>query len=533
LVWDRGTLTTPDILILAAGRAERMLGSDKLLQLVDGVPQIRRLALMAFAAGCKVIVALAPENSQRRAALDGLTLTVLSVPASAEGMAASIRAGAGAVASGAAVMILPADMPGLDLADLQSVIAAHLAFPDAICRGAALDVAGHPVVIPADLVSELQGLEGDEGARSLIRRHADRLRLVPLPQDHATLDLDTPQAWAAWTAGRNAMRASEAKMQTKAAFPPPSDGEHPTMRDPLTALAQGPDDAVLAVITDVIGPSYRRPGTMMALFADGSSAGSLTNGCIEGDLALHAAKSLETGKVTHLHYGAGSPFFDIRLPCGGGLNIALFPRPARAALNEIAALRAQRRFFSVQFDPAGQLTLQESRPTGWHGADFVINRQPEICFSIFGDGPEAVMFTRLVHAAGYPHKLLTPSNETAEAARLSGCVAELGRLAAPGVAPKFDARTAVIAFFHDHDQEIPILQAALKSEVFYVGAQGSRRVAEVRLDRLRALGLTQAMLDRLYSPIGLIPSARDARLLAVSVLAEIIALAEGIGASVE
>ena len=60
---------------------------------------------------------------------------------------------------------------------------------------------------------------------------------------------------------------------------------HPTLRDPLQAALQRPETAVLAVITDVFGASYRLPGTMMTLFADGDFAGGLTNGCIEGDLA--------------------------------------------------------------------------------------------------------------------------------------------------------------------------------------------------------------------------------------------------------
>jgi hypothetical protein len=60
-------------------------------------------------------------------------------------------------------MILPADMPELDLADLQSMVSNHLEFPDAILRGASFGVPGHPVLIAPDLVSALQGLEGDEG----------------------------------------------------------------------------------------------------------------------------------------------------------------------------------------------------------------------------------------------------------------------------------------------------------------------------------------------------------------------------------
>ena len=524
-VRDDGPSGAPTTIVLADGGTAHLPGSDGLLQPVGCVPGIRSLVQTALRTGCRVIVALLPGDPRSVAALDDLPATILTVPGPGVDMVTILSTCAGAVEPGSAAMILPADMPELDLADLQSLISAHRAFPDAIFRGSALDVPGHPILIPHDLLADLQGLAGDEGVRGLIGRHAERLRLVPLPGRHAIPDRDASEIWPAGTT----TTGTDPERWTKAPPGPVGDAEHPTMRDPLMSAAQRPDDAVLAVITDVIGPSYRRPGTMMALFADGSAAGSLTNGCIEGDLMLHAARSLETGQVAHLHYGSGSPYFDIRLPCGGGLNIALFPRPDRAVLEKVATLRAQRRFFSLQFDAAGRPGLQKPMPTGWYDQCFAINLLPDIFFSIYGDGPEAVMFTRLVHAAGYPHRLLTPSLETMEAARLSGCVAEYAAVDAPdapGARPGYDARTAVLTFFHDHDREIPILRTALESDAFYVGAQGSRRVAEARLRQLQTFGLATSRFEKLHSPIGLIPSARDVRLLAVSVLAEVIDLAD-------
>ena len=70
-------------------------------------------------------------------------------------------------------------------------------------RGSAEDgTPGHPVIFPGWARGELRVLTGDQGARDLIRRHADRLRLTVLPGTHATTDLDTPEAWAAWRASR-------------------------------------------------------------------------------------------------------------------------------------------------------------------------------------------------------------------------------------------------------------------------------------------------------------------------------------------
>lgn len=192
------------ILILAAGRSARMRGVDKLLQQVDGVAQLRRIALAALATGRPVLVALAPEQTARRAAIHDLPMGVVAVADADEGMAASIRAGVRALPQGGPVMIVPADMPALGEADLRALIEAHEAQPRLILRGASQGYPGHPVIFPQDLVGALHALSGDAGARGLIARLAHRVQLVPLPEQNATLDLDTPEEWAEWLRNREA-----------------------------------------------------------------------------------------------------------------------------------------------------------------------------------------------------------------------------------------------------------------------------------------------------------------------------------------
>ena len=98
-------------------------------------------------------------------------------------------------------MILPADMPELETSDLAAVIADFAVAPDAIHRGADADgTPGHPVIIPQRLFPALEGLRGDEGARSVLKR--EDVRLTALPGRRALTDLDTPEDWAAWRAGR-------------------------------------------------------------------------------------------------------------------------------------------------------------------------------------------------------------------------------------------------------------------------------------------------------------------------------------------
>ena len=186
-------MTNLTILIPAAGSASRMLGADKLMELVDDQPLLRRQALIAMPLA-PVIVTLRPSDP-RRTMLVGLSLIVLEVPDAATGLSASLRAAAETTAT--ALMILPADMPELTEADLATVIAAFQQAPDTIHRGASSSgTPGHPVILPASYLPEIAKLSGDEGARSILARHV--ANLVPLPAAHATTDLDTPEDWARW-----------------------------------------------------------------------------------------------------------------------------------------------------------------------------------------------------------------------------------------------------------------------------------------------------------------------------------------------
>ena len=191
------------ILLLAAGSSSRMRGGDKLLEPVDGRPLLRRIVAAALATGLPVHVALPPDRPDRRAALQGLAIGVVTVPDPAAGMAESLKAGLATLPRDAGVMLLLADLPEITQTDLIALRDAWRAEPEAILRGAAEDgTPGHPVCFPPDLRDDLMTLQGDEGARSVLVRHRARLRLIPLPGRHATTDLDTPEDWAAWRVAR-------------------------------------------------------------------------------------------------------------------------------------------------------------------------------------------------------------------------------------------------------------------------------------------------------------------------------------------
>jgi xanthine dehydrogenase accessory factor len=298
------------------------------------------------------------------------------------------------------------------------------------------------------------------------------------------------------------------------------------VKDPIDALLGHDGAGVLAVITGVEGPSYRPVGAMMALFADGERTGTLSSGCIEADLAIHAEQALSEGRPISVRYGQGSPFMDIQLPCGGGLDILLVPRPDAGVLGQILDLRARREPLTLAIETeTGAITLEPDGTSGWDGNIFRLRETPAIRFLVFGKGPEAATFASLVQGAGYPNLLLSPDPETLEEGANAGCeTRSVSRALYPDDLAA-DPWTAIILFFHDHEWEPPILADALKTPAFYVGSQGSRRARDARVMELQAMGVAGADLDRLRGPVGLIPSARDAGTLAVSVLAEILQVA--------
>lgn len=195
-------MSDPVILLLAAGRATRMRGADKMQEPVPGPfgdqPLLTAMARRCLRAGPTRVV-LGPGQAARRALLEGLEVEVLEAPEGA-GMAASIVAGVAGLDT--SVLVVLADMPDVTAADLHLLIALSGQAPDAILRAAAEDgTPGHPVLFPADLLPELAALTGDTGAREVLKRHEDRVHLVPLEGARALMDLDTPEDWDAWRSG--------------------------------------------------------------------------------------------------------------------------------------------------------------------------------------------------------------------------------------------------------------------------------------------------------------------------------------------
>ncbi|HLJ82129.1 MAG TPA: nucleotidyltransferase family protein [Ktedonobacterales bacterium] len=187
-------------IVLAAGRSSRM-GAHKLLLPLGGRPLVGYAVRAALASRAHpVFVVLGHEAGQVRAALPAGAFQIIENPRYAEGMATSLRAGIAAVpveATGAIVLL--ADQPLLRSEHVNRLLAEAKAAPEAIVAASYDGQRGNPVYFPRALFGELLVVEGDEGGRSVIARHPERLQLVALELE-AALDVDRPGEYEAMVA---------------------------------------------------------------------------------------------------------------------------------------------------------------------------------------------------------------------------------------------------------------------------------------------------------------------------------------------
>ncbi|MTH64087.1 XdhC family protein [Paracoccus shanxieyensis] len=299
------------------------------------------------------------------------------------------------------------------------------------------------------------------------------------------------------------------------------DGDPATL-DPWRAALACDGDLVFAVLVATHGPAYRNPGATMVIDPQGRYAGAITSGCIESDIVLRAAQVRADGQSLHLRYGAGSPYMDLRLPCGGAIEVLLFRSRDRQTLRALQTAREARQPVALRIHRHGDLALSDWQPSAFGQTQIVLGFRPEISFAIFGTGAEATVFARLVNGMGYAHTLFSHDQRAVQAAQRHGSAAQLLSRPVDYRLAQADRDTAVVLMYHDHDYEPEIIRSALATPAFYIGAQGSRATQAARLARLSAQGVPDDQLARIRGPIGLIPSSRDPKSLAISVLAEVL-----------
>lgn len=268
----------------------------------------------------------------------------------------------------------------------------------------------------------------------------------------------------------------------------------------------------------------RSPGTIMGVAEDGSFAGSLSGGCIENAVVAEALEVLSAGTPHVVRYGADSPYLDIRLPCGGGLDLHFQPLGTSAlAAQCLGSIRA-RAPFAIAIGPEGAAHVE-----GWYPPAFdrqagtlTFGHWPLPLLQIIGHGAGVEALASLGRSFGCAIRVVTPDQRSIAALAEQGIEAALIERTSQTQLILGDAWTANVFLFHDHDWEIELIAAALTRPHFYIGAMGGRRAHEFRTQALRARGVSDAAIAEIRAPIGLFHSSRDPQTLALSTLAEVI-----------
>jgi len=183
--------------LLLCGGSSKRFGSDKLLAVIPGEeaggPIGARAALNLLEGAGNALAVIPPGATRLRAALEGAGCEVLESDRTALGMGASLAAAVAATDRADGWIVALGDMPLVAPATIRAV-------RDALCAGALLaapvsargGVRGHPVGFSSALRAELLALCGDLGARGVLDRHRDALRVLPTDDPGILVDLDTP-----------------------------------------------------------------------------------------------------------------------------------------------------------------------------------------------------------------------------------------------------------------------------------------------------------------------------------------------------
>ncbi len=331
------------------------------------------------------------------------------------------------------------------------------------------------------------------------------------------------------------------------------------MRDILDQIAKwwdADETFGLATVVRTFSSAPREPGAALAVSPEGEVVGSVSGGCVEGAVYELAAEVIASGRPVLQRYGVSDDTaFSVGLTCGGIIDIFVEPiskerypdfgDTARAvwagepvAVATVIELGSGDRLDQATDDDARGMLAQGLTGVRHYGADgerrmdelsvFVQSFAPPPRMLVFGAIDFAAAVARIGKFLGYRVTVCDARPVFATTARFPDAdevVTDWPHRYLSGITT--DERTVICVLTHDPKFDVPVLEVALRAPAAYIGAMGSRRTHEDRMDRLREAGMTEDELARLRSPVGLDLGARTPEETAVAIAAELIQLRWG------
>ena len=304
------------------------------------------------------------------------------------------------------------------------------------------------------------------------------------------------------------------------------------LKTALTWLREGRRIAI-ATVVQTWGSSPRPVGSWLAIRDDGQVVGSVSGGCVEDDLIRRVQTEILVRNLPEMVvYGVSrEEAARFGLPCGGTLRLLVEPRPEKAIFESILAANEGHQLILREVDlHTGKSVLHPGTKTdGFSLTAHTMQTSygPRWRMFVIGAGQLSLYVANFAVASDFDVIVIDPREEYAEGLDLEGVqfikgmpddvMQELG----------IDSHTAIVALTHDPKIDDLALIDALQSEAFYIGALGSLTNTLKRKERLREFNVTTEQLERLHGPVGLAIGALTPPEIAVSVMAEIIAVKYG------
>ena len=291
----------------------------------------------------------------------------------------------------------------------------------------------------------------------------------------------------------------------------------------------------LITVLKTWGSSPRPEGSMLAICEDGRVVGSVSGGCIEDDMIARARdEGLSRSQPGIVTYGmTADEAHRFGLPCGGTIELAIEPLSQSSRIGELLTRLEAGELVARRLDlQTGGITLSTALPSQSmqvSSSTLVTQHGPRWRLLIIGAGQLSRFVAQIAQGMDYAVTVCDPREEYRDSWQVAGVELVTGMPDDVVQAMKLDSRCAVIALTHDPKLDDLALMEALRSDAFYVGAIGSRLNNQRRRERLAEhFDMTEAQLGKLHGPIGLYIGSKTPPEIAISILAELTAVKNGV-----
>lgn len=307
--------------------------------------------------------------------------------------------------------------------------------------------------------------------------------------------------------------------------------------DVLKRCAQWIKDGRKVLLVTVVrtwGSSPRPIGSMLAIRESGVVVGSVSGGCIEDDLIMRVHQSgIVQGRPVRLTYGIDADqAHRFGLPCGGTLELVTEPLSNRSRIGDVLEAishgRSVRRILCME---TGEVVLEPA--LAGDVLEFDSNKLvsiygPRFRLLVIGGGHSSRYLCQIAQGLDFQITVCDPREEYVCEWDLPGVNLVKTMPDDTIIDMRLDMHCAVLALTHDPKLDDLALMEALKTQAFYVGAIGSRKNNHARRKRLKEFDLTEEQIKRLRGPVGVYIGSKTPAEIAVSIMAEIIAVRNGI-----